>query len=363
MTSISYNGLSQVSLLLIQPGCMGEHSQCIVKVLCLYADEYDFSLTSISHALPSHIDQHNLSKYPIMNYWIEITKTAHQHGGSGWEFGTCLWSPSKNAAGHDLYAIMRTPKEGDTVIHFLEDSWDEGTSFRIVGRSTVAASYSELSTPPPTPGAWEGRDSYYKIPLTNYDTFSKTISVKDFIETFYDEILSELDERPRHYPFISYRNASEIRLGQGVYLAFCTEHLRRLITIVLEPMRMKDRGQESLSQESLGDYSEGKRKQREVAFFARNAALVAAAKQVRGTVCECCGFDFQRVYGSLGSNYIECHHLNPLSERPPQAWDESVRTTVDDVRMLCSNCHRMIHRRRPALTVEELRAMIEGSLQ
>lgn len=294
-----------------------------------------------------------------MNYWIEVTKTEHQHGGSGWEFGTCLWSPSANVAGHDQYAIMRTPKEGDSVIHFLEDDWEEGTSFRIVGRSTVAASYSESTTPPPTPGAWGERGSYYRIPLTGYDTFSKTISVKDFVETFYDEILSELEKRPKHYPFISYRNAREIRLGQGVYLAFCTEDLRRLITIILEPQKAEPKDQGLENSESFIDYSEGKRKQREVSFFARNAALVAKAKQVRGTVCECCGFDFSSVYGGLGSNYIECHHLNPLSERPPQAWDEDIRTTIDDVRMLCSNCHRMIHRRRPALTVEELKLAME----
>jgi hypothetical protein len=25
--------------------------------------------------------------------FVEITKENHAHGGPGWEFGTCLWSP------------------------------------------------------------------------------------------------------------------------------------------------------------------------------------------------------------------------------------------------------------------------------
>ena len=32
---------------------------------------------------------------PPANIWLENTKSAHQHGGHGWEFGTCVWSPSK----------------------------------------------------------------------------------------------------------------------------------------------------------------------------------------------------------------------------------------------------------------------------
>ena len=39
--------------------------------------------------------------------WIEITKSEHKHGGYGWEFGTCLWSPNRNRAGSDSYSLMR----------------------------------------------------------------------------------------------------------------------------------------------------------------------------------------------------------------------------------------------------------------
>jgi len=44
-----------------------------------------------------------LPEQPTDNVWLEITKTSHHHGGKGWEFGTCLWSPSKTTDGKDYY--------------------------------------------------------------------------------------------------------------------------------------------------------------------------------------------------------------------------------------------------------------------
>ena len=69
---------------------------------------------------------------------MEITKSKHKHGGEGWEFGTCLWSPSRNRAGGDRYSLMREPRAGDLVLHFYRDAWPDGISeTRLSGRSIV----------------------------------------------------------------------------------------------------------------------------------------------------------------------------------------------------------------------------------
>ena len=68
--------------------------------------------------------------------------------------------------------------------------------------------------------------------------------------------------------------------------------------------------------------------------------------------CETCGFDFGAVYGEHGDGYIECHHIVPLSE------SGETTTKLADLILICSNCHRMIHRRSPWLSPVELRAMI-----
>ncbi|MBV8970124.1 MAG: HNH endonuclease [Verrucomicrobia bacterium] len=60
----------------------------------------------------------------------------------------------------------------------------------------------------------------------------------------------------------------------------------------------------------------------------------------------------------LGHNFAECHHVLPISEV-----GESRQTKVRDLAVVCSNCHRMLHRRRPWLTVSELRNLIKSHRQ
>jgi hypothetical protein len=104
-------------------------------------------------------------------------------------------------------------------------------------------------------------------------------------------------------------------------------------------------------------YVEGERQRRETLFFTRNPKLVRAAKSHHGVMCQACGFDFAAIYGSWSDGYIECHHLEPLAERDGVAGN----TSVSEVAVLCSNCHRMVHRRRPALSLEELKTLIEST--
>jgi hypothetical protein len=54
--------------------------------------------------------------------WVEKTKARHGHGGEGWEFGTCLWSPTTNKTGGRIYKNMVAARSGDLVLHFYEDS-------------------------------------------------------------------------------------------------------------------------------------------------------------------------------------------------------------------------------------------------
>jgi HNH endonuclease len=83
-------------------------------------------------------------------------------------------------------------------------------------------------------------------------------------------------------------------------------------------------------------------------------AKKAAVLNLKGSLsCEVCGFDFSVTYGSLGEGFCEVHHLSPLS-----ASNESVKTTLDDLAVVCSNCHRIIHRSDPMLSVAELSKVI-----
>jgi hypothetical protein len=71
----------------------------------------------------------------------------------------------------------------------------------------------------------------------------------------------------------------------------------------------------------------------------RSRELRVFALANRGTVCEICGFDFVEAYGEFARNCVEVHHLEQLAG----AGRDGVTTSLDDVRVVCPNCHRALH--------------------
>ncbi|MEV4882457.1 HNH endonuclease [Chitinophaga ginsengisegetis] len=67
-------------------------------------------------------------------------------------------------------------------------------------------------------------------------------------------------------------------------------------------------------------------------------------------LCEVCGFDFYDSYGDIGKGFIECHHKTPLSKITA-----STKTSLKDLALVCSNCHRMLHKDINVLSIEGLR--------
>lgn len=273
--------------------------------------------------------------------FLEYTYTKHSHGGTGWEFATCLWSPVKNKQGHDSYAAMRLPETGDVVVHVRDRDF--------VGYSRVAEPFVETSQSPPSPGDWVGMSPFYRIELQDYESFPEALSGKGICETYSEEIEQELArDRPKYYAFKT--GSRGVGFNQR-YLSVLTPTIFDVLNKALRiPMSIHDPAKPPAGPE---DYSEGKRRLREVGYFARNPQLVRDAKQKHGCTCQICGFDYRAFYGPLGDGYIEVHHLNPLSERA-ETEDDDLTTSLDEVIVVCANCHRMLHRKRPALTPEEL---------
>ena len=49
--------------------------------------------------------------------------------------------------------------------------------------------------------------------------------------------------------------------------------------------------------------------------YERSPKLRAAVLNKFGYKCAVCGFDFEKIYGQLGKNFIEVHHMVPVSEK------------------------------------------------
>ncbi|WP_224995041.1 DUF3427 domain-containing protein [Cesiribacter sp. SM1] len=98
-------------------------------------------------------------------------------------------------------------------------------------------------------------------------------------------------------------------------------------------------------------YYEGACKLIKVNKYERNIAARRECLEFHGTSCKCCGFNFESVYGELGKDFIHVHHVKPLSE----VKEEYIVDPIKDLIPLCPNCHAMVHRKVPALSVQELR--------
>lgn len=68
-----------------------------------------------------------------------------------------------------------------------------------------------------------------------------------------------------------------------------------------------------------------------------------------------CGFDFAERYGERGHGFIECYHTQPV-----HTLRDGDKTKLDEFALLCANCHRMVHARRPWLSIGQLRALPQG---
>lgn len=82
------------------------------------------------------------------------------------------------------------------------------------------------------------------------------------------------------------------------------------------------------------------------------------AIEIHGTTCSVCGFNFSEFYGDRGEGFIEVHHIKPLY----QAEEAQYINPNTDLFPVCSNCHRMIHRKSDnVLSIEELSQLIKMS--
>ena len=88
--------------------------------------------------------------------------------------------------------------------------------------------------------------------------------------------------------------------------------------------------------------------------YERNPEARRRCIERHGTNCCVCGFNFGGVYGEVAEGYIHVHHLRPLSE----IGREYVIDPIEDLRPVCPNCHAVLHRRIPAFSIEEIRAIL-----
>lgn len=125
--------------------------------------------------------------------------------------------------------------------------------------------------------------------------------------------------------------------GDRILLRTLSNNIKASIINKFDPLSVEDVDEEAVAKE-------GKRIQKLHFVKERNRFIVekkkkSVLKQSGKLDCECCGFNFLKTYGDLAGDFIECHHIVPLSKMSIES-----KTELKDLALLCSNCHRMIHK-------------------
>lgn len=107
--------------------------------------------------------------------------------------------------------------------------------------------------------------------------------------------------------------------------------------------------------ESDIEYSEGKTKKVLINAYERN--LIARKKCIEhfGLNCQVCDFNFETKFGELGKDFIHVHHKIDIST----IGKEYSVNPITDLITVCPNCHSMLHKRKPAYSIEELKEIMK----
>jgi predicted HNH restriction endonuclease len=89
-----------------------------------------------------------------------------------------------------------------------------------------------------------------------------------------------------------------------------------------------------------------------VSTYERNPQARQECLKRYGTDCYVCGFNFGRVYGSIGEGFIHVHHLTPFAGSAGRRTNPS-----EDLRPVCPNCHSMLHREDPPMPIARLKKL------
>jgi 5-methylcytosine-specific restriction protein A len=104
------------------------------------------------------------------------------------------------------------------------------------------------------------------------------------------------------------------------------------------------------SPEDVSPNLEGDRQNIVLSRPERNRYNRAICLQYHGFSCFGCGYKMDEIYGPIGSGVIHVHHLVPLADLTGPVKVDPILDLVP----LCPNCHNIVHRVSPPLSIKAL---------
>lgn len=181
-----------------------------------------------------------------------------------------------------------------------------------------------------------------ETPLTSISHYSLAIDSQNF------EQIEKLDENPHMLSFEIEAMSSESSIEYGLLNETEADLLETAASIFITLLPRPS--SQYISPDEVVGFPEGAISQVKVNKYERDPRNRALAIAIHGYICMACGFDFQKNYGEIGNDFIVVHHVVPVSQLGP----DYVINPSEDLISLCANCHAMIHRQDPPLSLQEL---------
>ncbi len=238
--------------------------------------------------------------------FIEITNPIH--GGPGWDFGTCLWSPVQDKGGRNRWQILGDVKQNDFVIHLLKDP-----DYKWVGISKVESKVKSLKSSPPNPTDWADMAPYQRIDLYQYNPLSESAYVNNIFNSYTERLVEEYKKDKSQF-YTLYGEEKELRIQQR-YLAPCNNEIYAIFNEVSKSISFSPSFSENIihvptvNEPSYADYSAPSRKDVNVSRIIRDTKLSRKVKETYNWKCQICGM---QIVLPTYDFYAEAHHLIPL---------------------------------------------------
>ena len=112
---------------------------------------------------------------------------------------------------------------------------------------------------------------------------------------------------------------------------------------------------EEIPYEAQKNLFEGAKKTIQVNVYERSPKARIACIKHYGIKCVVCDFDFVKKYGEIGKDFIHVHHITPISKIKINY----EVNPIEHLRPVCPNCHAMLHKEEPPITIEVLKKIIK----
>jgi 5-methylcytosine-specific restriction protein A len=198
-------------------------------------------------------------------------------------------------------------------------------------------------------------DSYKSLNIgNNTQTHNAICDVLDIKESSFRRLRDEYDgfyENRKGFPNPENRK-SRVEFKSRFDRIEQDEYLREIKSILLK--NKIDLNFDEINVEE--ELHEGGKVRIEINRYERSTKAKKECLKHYGRKCVLCGFeDENSKYKNI--DIIEVHHLKPMSEID----QEYIVSPIEDLRPVCPNCHRALHSKVPAYSIEELKIVLNNN--